>query len=507
MPYAQNHYPFENKQYFEENFPADFIAEGLDQTRGWFYTLHVLSSALFEKPAFKNVIVNGIVLAEDGQKMSKSKKNYPDPHKVFEKFGVDAVRFTLMNSPVVRSDDLRFSEKAVLENMKNIFLPLWNSYSFFVTYANIDEWAPGKTALYPSSKLDLWILTELRELIMIVTQKMENYELFESVRGMAAFLQKLTNSYIRRSRRRFWKSGMGQDKEEAFFTLHTVLVNFCQVLAPVAPFITEHIYKNLTKEASVHLTDFPDYKQFADDPGLRQEFDVVETIISLGLSLRAEKKMKLRQPLLSGEIFLPPSLPSEKIIHENEEVIKNELNIKKLEVVSDIKSLAQKIIKPNARVLGPKFGKDMQQIIDAAKSGQFKEKDGGAQVGEYFLEEGTYKVEFLSREGFDVASEKGIVVALDMSLTQNLKNEGFVRELIRYVQEARKEAGLDVADRIQLVINGTPELLNVFEQFQEEISAEVLAERLTFGGDILSGSFTKTIVIEEKEIDIALAKI
>lgn len=505
MPYAQSHYPFENKAAFEKNFPADFIAEGLDQTRGWFYTLHVLATALFDRPAFRNVIVNGIVLAEDGQKMSKSKKNYPDPHEVFEKFGVDAVRFTLMNSPVVKADDLRFSEKAVLENMKNVFLPLWNAYSFFVTYANIDNWQPPKESPQLEAKLDKWILAELRDLIELVTQKMENYEIFEAVRRVYIFLEKLTNSYIRRCRRRFWKSGMERDKEEAFFTLYTVLVNFCQVLAPFAPFMTEHIYKNLTKEESVHLCMFPDSQDFPEDTKLREELEAIDTIISLGLSLRAEKKIKLRQPLQEIEVFLPPQY-SPQILEENAEILQKELNIKNITVLDTVDKMAKKIIKPNARLLGPKFGKEMQQIIQQAKAGDFVEKDNGVQVGKYFLETETYDIAFLGNENFDVASEDGIVVALNTEITPELENEGMVRELIRLVQEARKEAGFEVADRILLNIETTPELSEILKKFEDEIASEVLAQNISYE-DTSPADFSAEIVIGTTKTILSLKKV
>ncbi|MBI5414109.1 class I tRNA ligase family protein [Candidatus Peregrinibacteria bacterium] len=515
MPYGQAHYPFENKELFDRTYPADFIAEGLDQTRGWFYTLHVLATALFDKPAFKNIIVNGIVLAEDGQKMSKSKKNYPDPHEVFEKYGVDAVRFTLMNSPVVRADDLKFSEKAVLENLKSIFLPLWNSYSFFVTYANIDGWKPEKKsggvrrdkAMPCLYKLDRWILTELRELIRNVTEQMEKYEISYATRAVSEFLEKLTNGYIRRSRRRFWKSGMEKDKEEAFQTLYIVLTKFCQALAPFSPFMTEHIYQNLTKEESVHLSDFPDFENLPDDPELRQEFDTVETIISLGLSLRAEKKIKVRQPLELVEVSLPHGIPH-KILKLNEDVLLSELNVKEIKMIKNVEEIAKKIVKPNAAILGKKLGKDMQHVIQEAKSGNFKElPDGGIEVNGHILTDGEYVMEYVSNEGLDVTSSHGIVVALDTKITEELKNEGLVRELIRQIQELRKEAGFDVADRIEVGISASAELLKVFEKFEKEIAVEVLAEKMSFGNAKMEKvDLEHEIEVDEEKVKIVLTK-
>ncbi len=249
MPYAQAHYPFENKEWFERRFPADFIAEGLDQTRGWFYTLIVLSTALFDKPAFKNVIVNGIVLAEDGSKMSKRKKNYPDPLEVFDRYGADAVRFYMMNSSVVKADDVRFNEKEVANVVRNVFLPFWNAYCFFVTYANIDKWQPKKEKSFkPKHDLDRWILSELNTLIENVTEQMDKYDLQRATDPLVRFLDDLTNWYIRRSRRRFWKSENDVDKKEAYQTLHIVLETFAQLMAPFAPFIMEEVYQSLTNE-------------------------------------------------------------------------------------------------------------------------------------------------------------------------------------------------------------------------------------------------------------------
>ncbi len=512
MPYAQFHYPFENKDYFEKNFPADFIAEGLDQTRGWFYTLHVLSTALFDKPAFKNIIVNGIVLAEDGQKMSKSKKNFPDPHEVFEKYGVDAVRFTLMNSPVVRADDLRFSEKAVLENVKSVFLPLWNAYSFFVTYANIDGWEPPKVIqdIESFEKLDRWILAELRELIRKVTESMEVYEILSATREIPLFLEKLTNGYIRRSRRRFWKSGMEKDKAEAFATLHIVLTKLCQVLAPFSPFLPEHIYRNLTKEESVHLTDFPDFKDFPDDPALRQEFDVMDTIISLGLSIRAGKKIKVRQPLSKAELYLPKEIPF-SVIEANRDVIEKELNVKSLDLIESAEKIASKMVKPNAAILGPRLGKAMQGVICDAREGKYLEKEGGIEIAGNFLEAGTYTIEYVSHEGFDVASEKGIVIALDTEVTEELQKEGYVRDLVRQIQEMRKEAGFDVADRIFVSIAGDDDLLEIFKTSSELISTEVLAKQIGFGKHMQKNMFEmcdyeKDVEIEGKKLQVLLKK-
>jgi isoleucyl-tRNA synthetase len=289
MPYAQSHYPFENKEWFEKNYPADFIAEGLDQTRGWFYTLVVLGAALFDKPAFMNVVVNGLILAEDGQKMSKRKKNYPDPIHVINEYGADALRLFMLGSPVVKGDDLRFSEEGVKETLRTIMLPIWNSYSFFITYARVDNYTPKtgevKPPEKPSNPLDKWILSSLCEMVNEIKESMDNYQLQKSANRFTLFVNDLTNWYIRRSRRRFWKSLNDSDKEEAYQTLHFVLLTFVQAACPFIPFLTEEIYQNLKTDAmpqSVHLCNYPELDASVRDENLEIQMGHAITAVSLG---------------------------------------------------------------------------------------------------------------------------------------------------------------------------------------------------------------------------------
>ncbi len=289
MPYAQNHYPFKNKVNFEENFPADFIAEGLDQTRGWFYTLTVLSAALFNKPAFKNVVVNGLVLAEDGLKMSKRLKNYPDPTEIINKYGADSLRLYLINSPVVRAESLRFSEEGVKHALRHLLLPWWNAYSFFITYANVDNWSPNKIITNKTNLLDKWIQSSLARLENKVSEAMDSYNLQSAVKPFVAFIEDLTNWYIRRSRRRFWKAEDDNDKLEAYSTLYEILLGLCKIAAPFTPFIAENIYKNLkTNEmpVSVHLCDFPSFKESERDLILEAQMSLVISAVEQGRSLR-----------------------------------------------------------------------------------------------------------------------------------------------------------------------------------------------------------------------------
>jgi isoleucyl-tRNA synthetase len=512
MPYASQE--LDVRDGAPERFPADFIAEGLDQTRGWFYTLHVLGNALFQKPAFKNVIVNGIVLAEDGQKMSKSKKNYPDPQLVFDKYGADAMRFYLMNSQVVRAEDFRFSEEGVAEVLRKVILPLWNSYSFFVTYANIDEWKPvgsppGKGELEgvaPNNKLDQWILAELGHLVKNFEEKMDAYELDAACREIPEFLDKLTNFYIRRNRRRFWKSEADGDKNAAFQTLYTVLKTFCQVLAPVCPYVTEEIWQNLKQENdvdSVHHSLYPSVKT-QNNESLRTEIDAVRTIVSLALAIRAKKKIRVRQPLASITI-VPPFNVDYSTIQDNSSIIEDEVNVKIVRTRKILQGIAEQIAKPDARKLGPKFGKEVQFIIKEAKAGNFvKNDDGTVTVAEkWHLQADEIEIGFVGKEGLDVESSHGIVVALDTEITEELQKEGMAREIIRHIQELRKAAEYDIADRITVAISGADEVVS---DFGEMIAAETLAMEIVETQHLASPDKNIEVEIEGEKIMLAVKR-
>jgi len=483
MPYAQLHYPFENKDKFKNNFPGEFIAEGLDQTRGWFYTLHVLANALFDKPAFKNVIVNGIVLAEDGAKMSKRLKNYPDPTDILNNYGADALRFYLMNSPVVKADDMRFSEKGVSDVIRNMILPIWNAYSFFVTYANIDKWEPPSahnrptTGPQPKNKLDQWILQELNKLIVQEIKFMEGYDLQKASNLIYRFVDDLTNWYIRRSRRRFWKSEDDDDKKMAYQTLYTVLTKLCQIVAPFMPFVSEEIYRNLTGEESVHLTEFPKPTEGEiRESRLQEEMFLAKTIVSLGLAARAKAKIKVRQPLSKIQVALGDQYDP-KLLKDQIDIIKEELNVKEIELIKDPKDLATVIARPNGKLLGPKYGKDVQKIIQAAKEGKFERlENGNIRVLDFELTPEEIEIGYLGKEGFDVETEEGILVALDTTITPELEQEGVARDLVRQIQELRKGAGYNVDDRIKIVlINADADML---KNFGDYIKAETLAESI-----------------------------
>ncbi len=490
MPYAQLHYPFENKELFEENFPAQFIAEGLDQTRGWFYTLHVLSTILFDKPAFENVIVNGILLADDGEKLSKRKKNFPDPNMLFDTRGVDAMRFFLYSSTAPLAEDVRFSEKHVDELIKKFLLTLWNSYSFFVTYANIDEFDPNsiKPDFKPKNKLDQWLLSELNQLIKEITEELDDYNLTKGTRPMMDFVDNLSNWYVRRSRRRFWKSESDIDKTEAYKTLYIVLTEFAKIIAPFMPFVADEIYRNLTanlkdNESSVHLCDWPKPNENLINEELNTEMSVIRRIVNLGHGVRAKAQIKVRQPLGKVQVGLPDSVDS-SIVEAQKDVILEELNCKELEVLTEVGDVVQKVVKPDARKLGPKFGKDVQQIIQQVKAGDYEELDnGGIKIGKFELEPAEFEIGFEGKEGFDVQGEAGFVVILDTNISDELRNEGYAREVVRFVQEMRKKADYEVYERIYLQVKASGDIEEAVTQFADYIKRETLSIELQQGSE------------------------
>ncbi len=506
MPYAQLHYPFENKEEFEKNFPANFIAEGIDQTRGWFYTLHVLATILFDKPAFQNVIVNGTLLAADGEKLSKRKKNYPDPKLLFEEKGVDTTRMFLYTSNAAVAEDVRFSEQHVDELVKKFSLTLWNTYSFFVTYANIDNFQASSGPFKPKHKLDQWILSLLNTLIKEVTVNMEEYNLTKATRPMLEFVDLLSNWYVRRSRRRFWKSENDDDKLEAYQTLHTVLVQFSTILAPFMPFLADEIYRNLTDEESVHLTDWPEADESLISGALNEEVLIARRIVNLGHAIRGKKKIRVRQPLQKVIIGLPKAINPEVVLLQKD-VIMEELNVKELELLKDAGELATWTALPKAKLLGPKFGKDVQRIITEAKAGNFKVLESGqVEVADVTLEPEEVELAYKGKEGVDIESEEGVVVSLDLVLTDELILEGLMREVVRAVQDMRKEAGYQVSDHIQLLVKSEGKLQEAVTFFADDIKAETLADELQQTGD-LEWDLEKDFELEGFSAKLAIRKL
>lgn len=494
MPYAQQHYPFENKEYFEKHFPAEFISEGLDQTRGWFYTLTVLAAQLFDKPAFKNCIVNGIVLAEDGRKMSKSLRNYTDPVEAINKFGADAIRLFLMHSAVVRADEIRYSDASVRDVLKSIIIPWWNSYSFFITYANIDKVSPtghlfdNKT---PSNPLDAWLLSITQGLIEDVSKSLDEYDLSGAIDPIIKFIDELNNWYIRRSRRRFWKSENDNDKAEAYESLYIALKTLTKVAAPFVPFITEEMYQNLKNsedKESVHLCDYPIPNSDWKDESLEFKMATVQKAVSMGHSLRNQFNLKNRQPLQA--VALVTRNPNEKrVLAEMEDSIREELNVKDVIFHEREDELVEYKAKANFKVLGKELGPLMKKaasIIAELSNEQIQSLLEGNKltidIDDKSIELDSEKVivERFEKDDLKVLNEGTLTVGLETKVTDELKKEGYVRDLIRGIQNQRKENGYNVTDRISIVLSGDEVLESAYNMFKDFISNETLANTISF---------------------------
>lgn len=489
MPYAQAHYPFENREHFEKHFPADFIAEGLDQTRGWFYTLMVLSVALFDKPAFRNVVVNGLILAEDGQKMSKRKRNYPDPAQMIDTYGADALRLYMIYSPVVRAEDLRFSEHGVKELLRHILIPLWNAYSFFVTYATIDGWQPDGGTRPSANVLDRWILSSLETLTQEVVSAMDVYDLQRSVRPFVKFIEDLTNWYIRRSRRRFWKSQDDEDKAQAYRTLYHVLLQLSKIAAPFVPFMSESIYRNLRTPdmpESVHLCDFPLPDAARRAPELEQEMDLVMTVVRLGRLLRSANDLKVRQPLPVLHV-VSRNADWLRRIEALGDIVLDELNVKQLAFGSHETELAVLKAKADFKRLGPRLGPkvkaasaaiaamDGDAIETLLSEGRIARPVGGEPM-EFTAED--IVVERIPKEGMVVAAEGALVVALETALTDDLIMEGLARELVNKVQSMRKTGDLQVTQRIRIEFAADDAVRGAVERHVDYVKTETLCTDL-----------------------------
>jgi isoleucyl-tRNA synthetase len=496
MPYAQAHYPFENKAHFEAHFPADFIAEGLDQTRGWFYTLTVLSTALFDRPGFRNVVVNGLVLAEDGRKMSKRLKNYPDPMHVVETYGADALRLYLLGSPVVRGEDLRFSEDGVKQVMRDILIPLWNSYSFFATYAEIDKWEPdGKAAPASPHLLDRWILSSLNTLVRDVTAAMDAYELQRAVRPFVQFIEDLTNWYIRRSRRRFWKSQDDADKIHAYRTLYRCLLELSKVAAPFIPFVSETLYRALRTAdmpESVHLCDFPAADESGRDAALEEKMGWAMAVVRMGRQLRAEHDLKVRQPLAT--LHVVSRNPQVRMaLADLKDLLADELNVKEVAFSDRENTLASLSLKPQFSRLGPRLGPKVKKALGALQKlgpADLEKLAAGGSVAiaidgeETLIGSDDVVIEHRPLPGLVVASEAGIVVGLETKLNEALELEGLAREFVNKVQTMRKTADLNVTDRIRLRCAVDPRVRQAFEAHADYVKQETLTVECEFVAEL-----------------------
>ena len=499
MPYGIGHYPFENTERFEATFPAKFIAEGLDQTRGWFYTLMVLSTALFDRPAFENCVVNGLILAEDGRKMSKSLKNYPDPSEIFDHLGADALRAFLINSSVLRAEPLRFSKEGVADVVRTVLLPLWNTYSFFTTYAEADgvTIADFEAAPPPGERpeMDRWILSVLQSLVEEVNTQMEGYYLYNVVPPILGFIDHLTNWYVRRSRRRFWRargvSGEGDtDKVAAFATLYEVLTTFVEVLAPILPFITEHLYQDLvarhdpTVVRSVHHRDYPEARESLIDTELEASMEVVREVVRLGRNLRKREGHRVRQPL-AGLTVLTHDPEIAAAVRAHGDIITEELNVKQVTATGDESALVDLSAKANFRKLGPALGSRMRTVaagIAALTADELEQiLDGGSiEVAGHNVALDDLIVERTPIGGVIVETGAEFACALDTTLDTALILEGIAREIVSRVQRLRREAALDVSDRIAVTWNSAdPEVGRAFAIHHDVIAGEVLAKSIT----------------------------
>lgn len=490
MPFAQHHYPFENKELFEQQFPADFISEAVDQTRGWFYSLLAESTLLFNKAPYKNVIVLGLVQDENGQKMSKSKGNAIDPFDALQTHGADAIRWYFYSNSAPWLPN-RFYDKAVTEGQRKFLGTIWNTYAFFVLYANIDEFDATKYSLeYDKlTVMDKWILSKLNSLVKAVDENLAAYRIPETTRALEEFVDDLSNWYVRRSRERFWAKGMEQDKINAYMTLYTALVTLCKAAAPMIPFMTEEIYLNLVKSIdadapeSIHLCDFPAVNEEWIDGELEKNMDEVLKTVVIGRACRNAANIKNRQPI--GTMYVKAPFELSEFFTA---IIRDELNVKKVEFTDDVRAYSSYSFKPQLKTVGPKYGKLLGQIRQAlakidgnAAMDELNEKgqlvfDFGGEKAE--LGKDDLLIEIAQTEGYESASDYGVTVVLDTKLSDELIEEGFVRELISKIQTMRKEAGFEVMDKITVYAEGNERIADVLGKNRSEVMSEVLADEI-----------------------------
>ena len=497
MPYAQFHYPFENKELFESQFPADFIAEGLDQTRGWFYVLLVISTIISGKSSFKNVVVNDMMLDEFGKKMSKSTGNIIDPVQIMTKYGADNIRWYMLYASPVWTP-LKFSETGVKEVHSKFFNPLKNTYTFFQTYANIDNINIEECNIPYEGReeIDKWLLSKFNKLVKNVTTYYDEFDLNLVVKEITSFVSDdLSNWYIRRNRNRFWASELDNSKKSVYITTYEVLVGLCKICAPIIPFTTEEIYTKLTNEESVHLADYPTYDESLINEKVEEKMDLVRDLISLGRNVREEVKIKVRQPI--NEVILDGK--NEQIIGDLVDLIKEELNVKNVIFESDLGKYMNYSVKPNFKVAGPIFGASMKSFTETLTkldTTEIETLNQGNNIKlivdnkEYVINHELVDIRISSKEGFNVAEENNNFIILDTELTDELIKEGIVRELISKVQNLRKEKNFEIMDRINLYISCDEYILSIVDEYKDMIKKEVLAleiiskENLTYEVDL-----------------------
>ena len=479
MPFAQQHYPFENREQFEDNFPADFIVEYIGQTRAWFYTLHVMATALFDQPAFENVICHGIVLDGDGRKQSKRLRNYPDPLEMFEQVGSDAMRWFLVGSPVLRGENLRVEEDGaqIVEQVRRVLNPIWSTYYFFTLYANAD----GVEASFRTDSthlLDRYVLGRTRQLVEELTASLDAYQLSDAADAVLDFLEALNNWYVRRSRDRFWSpadEADPQDKQDAYDTLYSVLVTLSKVLAPLLPFLSEELHTGLVGGRSVHLEDWPDAEDFPADDELVAAMDRAREVVTAALNLREDAGLRTRLPLHTLTVA---GAGAELLTEPLRALVADEVNVKHVEVRSEVDELGTFVLRPNGRAIGPRLGGDTQKVIAAARAGEWTDNgDGTVEVAGFTLAGDDYELALQVPDGVTARGLRSndAVVSLDTEVTPELAAEGLARDLVREVQAARRDAGFDVADRITLTLQADTALRAQLEPHVDYVASQVLA--------------------------------
>ncbi|GAB2756855.1 isoleucine--tRNA ligase [Salinifilum aidingensis] len=479
MPFAQVHYPFENAEWFEHHYPGDFIVEYNGQTRGWFYTLHVLATALFDRPAFEHVVAHGIVLGHDGMKMSKSKGNYPDVNEVFDRDGADAMRWFLMSSPILRGGDLVVTERGIRDAVRQAVLPLWNSWYFLALYANA-EGLSGQRRTGSTHVLDRYVLAKTHELVGDVQSSMDAYDLAGACASVREFLEVLTNWYVRRSRERFWSGD-----RDAIDTLHTVLEATCRVVAPLLPLTAEAVWRGLTGGRSVHLADWPLFDELPADPALVSAMDQVRRVCSTALGLRKTHKLRVRLPLSRLVVATPDAEALQPFV----DLVRDEVNVKEVELTEDVAAHGHFEVSVNARAAGPRLGRDVQKAIKAVKSGEWSRTATGTVLAAGVeLREGEFAEHLVSTgSGAASALPSGTgLVALDTDVTPELAAEGVARDVVRVIQQARREADLDVSDRITVTVSAPEEVLADVSAHRSFIAGETLA-RVVESGPVEDG--------------------
>ena len=505
MPFAQVHYPFENKEWFDDHFPADFIVEYINQTRGWFYTLHVLATALFDRPAFQNVICHGILLAEDGAKLSKKLRNYTEPNEIFVNQGSDALRWYLMSANIVRGGDSRISDNGIDDVVRHVLLPIWNAYSFFTLYANVDGYE-AKFRTESEHLLDRYLLAKTRQLVESVDSKMEDYDLPGATESIQAFIDALNNWYIRRSRDRFWEKRTKEnenEKKDAYDTLYTVLKIFSQVSAPFLPMIMEEIHTGLTGEQSVHLTDWPDSEILPEDKPLVENMDRIRDAASTALRLREDEGIRVRLPLSSMVIAGPGSSSLSNFL----ELLTDEVNVKEIKLIEDLDKYATYSLQPNGSLLGPRLGKEVQSVFAAAKSGDWElNEDGTAKVADVLLNAEEFELGLQPHEGITAATLNSgdAIIILDTEITEDLAKEGIARDVIRQVQQARRDAELVVTDRIQIWLDGGETILEGVKTFEEYVASQILATEIIYGRAENPDVSTTQVEIENSDLTFSI---